>query len=70
MTFDGDEPVVEYATAVTYPPGHDSDWTHETQMLTASSEALARRRAGIHRDSGAETQVLRRTWTPGNWETA
>ena len=70
MTFDGDNPIEEWATSITYPPGHASDWSNETMLMLASSEALARRRADIHREHGAETQVRRRMWTPGEWEAA
>lgn len=69
MIVDGDEPMVEYATRVTYPPGHGSQWAGKTVLMSTGGDlAMALRRATVHEENGAEVEVLRRTWRPGKWE--
>lgn len=71
MIVDGDEPAVEYATVVTYPPGHPSRWAGETVLMpTGGDQAMALRRADVHKDNGADVEVVQRTWRPSDWEPA
>lgn len=71
MTFfpDSDEPIYEWATRTTYPPDRGGVHADRTEQMWTDGEAFARKRAAWHLSNGAtEAVVLRRPWTPGEWE--
>ncbi len=59
---DDNRPREEFAVVVTYPEGGP------VMPGMVTDRALLDRRVAAHRARGAEVKVMRRTWTPSEWE--